>query len=225
MIRHFELKQAIRTSKVNYVLIGLLLTVSIVSHLVANRLVLIFDYPIIPSTFTYMAVFSLSDMLASFNSRRFVVLVLLGEAAANLIWLAVVTSVNVAPEPEFFHLGQAYLDVFGSVPKLYAANLCGGLIIGILDMFLFSHCYRVKKLSFFKASLLSTIISISTYTYFTDYFAFKDSYPDHVMMLAHVNTVTNILSVFCYSIVSALVMKKILNYIKSTDEGACYDPV
>lgn len=210
-----DVNRILHTSYVNYVLIGLLITSSIASHLMANRLILIFGYPVIPTTFTYMLVFSLSDMLAALNKRKFVVFVLVGEALVNLYCLAFATTVNNASAPEFFLFKQSYQDVFGDIPQLYLSNLGGGLIISILDIFLFSHWYRVKKLSFFKASFFSTIVSISAYTYFTDYFAFKSRYPDQVILMAHVNTVTNLMCVLVYSVISAYLMKRIIKYIRS----------
>ena len=217
MTPNSSVNRILRTSYVNYVLIGLLITTSIASHLLANRLVLIFDYPVIPATFTYMLVFSLSDMLAALNKRRFVVCVMVGEAVANMYCLAFATSVNASAAPDFFLFKQSYLDVFGNVPQLFIANLGGGLIISILDIFLFSHWYRVKKMSFFKASLFSTIVSISAYTYFTDYFAFNSSYPQKELLMANVNTITNVTSVFVYSIISAYLMKRIVKFIRSNN--------
>ncbi len=214
MIRPFDTHQTKQISYVNYVLISMLLTASIVSHLIAARFVDIGGYPVIPATFTYMLVFSLSDMLAGINGRKFVILVLLGETIVNLAMVATTTAVNATPEPAFFHYGQAYHEVFGGVPQLYIANLGGGLIIGVLDILLFSHWYRVKRMSFFSASFLSTILSLSIYTYFTDYFAFRDNYPEQVHLLAQVNIVTNFACVFCYSVISAWVMTKIARYIK-----------
>ncbi|MBM7070751.1 VUT family protein [Shewanella sp. 202IG2-18] len=214
-----DVKLILKRSYINYLLIGLLITSSIASHLMANRLLDIFGFPVIPATFTYMLVFSLSDMLAALNPRRFVVCVLVGEALANLYWVGFATGVNASPAPEFFQLSQSYQDVFGSVPQLFLANLGGGLIISILDIFLFSHWYRVKKHSFFRASLFSTVVSISAYTYFTDYFGFKGSYPHHVLTLAHVNTITNMMFVLVYSIISAYLMKHIIKYIKSSNIG------
>ncbi|RLV57931.1 hypothetical protein D5018_19960 [Parashewanella curva] len=216
-----------RTANINYVLIGALLSASIISHLIANRLVGIVGFPVIPATFSYMLVFSLSDILASLNSRRFVIFVLLGEAVTNLVWFSFIMGVTSAPEPEFFALGQSYQDVFGSVPQLYLANLGGGLIISIIDILLFSHWYKTKKFTFFKASFFSTIVSISVYTYFTDYFGFRGNYPDHVMLLAHVNAITNVICVFCYSVISAWAMKHILNYVhqQDTNSGVYHDQV
>ena len=206
---------ALRTANINYMLIGTLLSCSIISHLIANRLIWIAGYPVIPATFSYMLVFSLFDMLAGLNGRRFVIYVLFAEAFINLAWLGFVSLINASPEPDFFTLGQSFRDVFSSVPHIYMANLGGGLIIGIIDVLLFSHWYTKKKMTFFKASFFSTILSICLYTYFTDYFGFKDSYPNHVMLLAHVNTVTNVICVFFYSVLSAWLMKHIGRYIQS----------
>ncbi|RLV60404.1 hypothetical protein D5018_07030 [Parashewanella curva] len=223
-----EYQKMLRTTKLNYILIGLLITTSITSHLIANRFIVLFGYPVIPATFTYMLVFSLSDMLAALNNRRFVVWVLVGEALANSYWLMAATGVDISPAPDFFPLAQSYHDVFGSVPELFLANLGGGLIIGIIDILLFSHWYQVKQYPYFKSTLFSTLVSISAYTYFTDYFGFKGNYPESVFLLAHVNIVTNVLCVIVYSILSTLAMKAIREYISTNQPTAgvqAHDPV
>lgn len=63
------------------------------------------------------------------------------------------------------------------------------------------------------ASFSSSIITISCYTYVTDYFGFRNAYPDHVLELTIINLVTNFITLLGYSLVGQLAVYAIQRYI------------
>jgi uncharacterized PurR-regulated membrane protein YhhQ (DUF165 family) len=178
MINYFEINHLKKIYKINLFLLTIYLSISIAAHIIANRLVIINGYPIISAGFIYMAVFVLTDVFASFNSRKLVMYIIFCEAFANLIVILYTTWISGMPYPEYFHKAEAYKQVFQPVIVLYIANLGGTIISAIIDLFIFYYLYKQKRWSFFLSSFASSIITISCYTFVTDYFGFRISYPN-----------------------------------------------
>ena len=80
MILSFELNYFKRVAKINYILLTFYLSLSISAHAIANRLVLIDGYPIISAGLIYMSTFILTDIFASFNPRKLVIMMISLEA-------------------------------------------------------------------------------------------------------------------------------------------------
>lgn len=213
MINYFELNYVRKTAKINYVLLTLILVVSCAAHTVANRLVEINGYPIIAAGFIYMQVFILSDVLASYNPRKLVIFFLFLEALFNLFFIAYSTKISSMPFPEYFSQAEAYVTVFGPIPVLYVANLGGTFISAVIDLYIFKYLYNTRKWMFAPSSFLSSIFTISCYTYITDYFGFRDTYPEHVMELTHINLITNFITLFIYAILGQFLVKGIQKYL------------
>ena len=213
MISYFELNYLKRVSKVNYVLLALMLAVSCSAHTVANRLVDIHGYPIIAAGFIYMQVFILSDVLASFNARKLVIFFLVLEALFNLFFVAFSTKISGMPYPDYFSNAEAYNTVFGPIPMLYLANLGGTFISAVIDLYIFKYLYNTRKWMFAPSSFFSSIFTISCYTYITDYFGFRNTYPDHVMELTQINLITNFITLFIYAIAGQVLVASIQKYL------------
>lgn len=213
MISYFELNYLKRLSKVNYVLLALLLVVSCSAHTVANRLVELGGYPIIAAGFIYMQVFIISDVLASYNPRRLVIFFLIIEALFNLFFVTYANKISSMPSPNYFSHADAYITVFGPIPMLYLANLGGTFISAVLDLYIFNYLYNTRKWMFALSSFLSSIFTISCYTYVTDYFGFRDTYPEHVMELTHINLITNFITLFLYAILGQGLVVAIQKYL------------
>lgn len=209
MNSYFELSYAKRSAKVNYVLLTLFLAISVTAHAIANRLVLLGGFPIISAGFIYMAVFVLTDVFASFNPRRLVIFIITLEALFNLFFIGYTNLISHMPHPEYFQNAEAYTEVFSPIMILYAANLGGTFIAAVVDLFIFYYLYKERQWMFFLASFCSSIITISCYTYVTDYFGFRNSYPDHVLELTFINLLTNFMTLLAYSIVGQF----LVNYI------------
>ncbi|MCE3237834.1 MAG: hypothetical protein K0R24_815 [Gammaproteobacteria bacterium] len=189
------------------------LAISVTAHVIANRLVAIHGFPIISAGFIYMAVFVLTDVFASFNSRRLVILIISLEAIFNLFFIVYTNIISHMPYPSYFHGANAYTEVFSPVIILYAANLGGTFIAAVIDLFIFYYLYKQRQWMFFLASFFSSIITISCYTYVTDYFGFRHSYPNHVLELTFINLLTNFITLLFYSILGQILVNFIQNFL------------
>jgi len=214
MNNSFELNYFKRVAKVNYVLLTLYLAISVTAHAIANRLVLVSNVPIISAGFIYMAVFVLTDVFATFNPRRLVIMMISLEALFNLFFVLYTNIISNMGYPDYFHNAESYKQVFNPIIMLYVANLGGTFIAAVIDLFIFYYLYKKRQWMFFMASFFSSIITISCYTYITDYFGFKDAYPDHVLELTFINLITNFITLLAYSIAGQFLVyfiQKILN--------------
>lgn len=213
MSNYFELAYLKRVAKANYVLLTFYLAISVTAHVIANRLVLIEGEPIISAGFIYMAVFVLTDVFASFNPRRLVIFIICLEALFNLFFIAYTNIIANMPYPEYFQHAQAYKIVFNPVIILYIANLGGTLVAAILDLFIFYYLYKTRGWMFFIASFCSSIVTISCYTFVTDYFGFRGTYPNHVMELTYINLATNFVTLLGYAMIGQFLVSQIYKYL------------
>jgi uncharacterized PurR-regulated membrane protein YhhQ (DUF165 family) len=215
MNNYFEVNYFKKVAKVNYILLTLYLAISVTAHAIATRLVMVHGYPIISAGFIYMAVFVLTDVFASYNPRRLVIMIISLEAVCNLFFVVYTNIIAQMPHPEYFHQAAAYKTVFSPVISLYVANLGGTFIAAIVDLFIFYYLYKQKQWMFFLASFCSSIVTISCYTYVTDYFGFRGPYPHHVMELTFVNLVTNFMTLLLYSVLGQIIVNYIQRYLNS----------
>lgn len=209
----FEISRIKNIAKINYILLATYLSISITCHAIANRLIAIDNVPIISAGLIYMSVFVLTDVFASFNSRRFVIFIIFLEALANLFFIFYTSFINHMPFPKFFHNRYAYEVVFNPVLMLYIANLCGTLISAIIDLFIFYYLFWRRKWIFIAASFCSSIVTISCYTFITDYVGFKNSYPAHVLELTYINLITNFITLLFYTILGQFLVMLIQTYL------------
>lgn len=206
MNNYFEINYFKRVAKANYILLACYLAISVTAHAIANRLIMLDGRPIISAGLIYMAVFVITDIFASYNPRKLVILMIFLEAMVNLFFIVYTNIIVHMPCPDFFHNITAYQQVFSPIIILYVANLGGTFISAVIDLFIFYYLYKNRRWPFFLASFLSSIITISAYTYITDYFGFRHSYPGHVMELTFINLLTNFLTLLGYSIVGQFVV-------------------
>lgn len=214
MSNYFEITYFKRTAKINYILLTFYLAVSVTAHAIANRLVLVDNFPIISAGFIYMSVFVLTDVFASFNPRKLVIMVISLEAIFNLFFVLYTNFISNMAYPQYFEYANSYKQVFNPIITLYVANLGGTFISAVIDLFIFYYLYKNKNWPFFLASFCSSIITISIYTYVTDYFGFRNSYPNDVLELTLINLITNFITLFLYSILGQILVyqiQKILN--------------
>src|SRR3990167_4430920 len=122
---YFEINYFKRVAKTNYILLAFYLAISITAHTIANRLILIDNEPIISAGLIYMAVFVITDIFASYNPRKLVILMITLEALVNLFFIVYTNIIAHMPYPVFFHNIEAYQDVFSPIIILYVANLGG----------------------------------------------------------------------------------------------------
>jgi uncharacterized membrane protein YeaQ/YmgE (transglycosylase-associated protein family) len=108
---------------------------------------------------------------------------------------------------------MAYEIVFSPILILYFANLAGTFISAIVDLSIFYYFYKKLKWQFFFASFLSSIITISAYTWITDYFGFRHTFPRHVIELTTYNLMTNFITLLIYSIIGQLLVLCIFKYL------------
>lgn len=212
---YFEVTYLKRVAKANYILLTLYLAISVTAHAIANRLVMINGVPIISAGFIYMAVFVLTDVFASFNPRRLVIMIISLEALFNLFFIVYTNLISNMPHPPYFHNADAYSQVFNPIIALYVANLGGTFIAAVVDLFIFYYLYRKRQWMFFLSSFCSSIVTISCYTYVTDYFGFRESYPDQVLTLTFVNLLTNFITLLGYAILGQF----LVNYIQNKLNG------
>lgn len=213
MISYFELKYFKRISKVNYIMLAVMLLISCSAHVIANRLVVVHGYPIIAAGFIYMAVFIISDILASYNPQKLVTFFLIIESLFNLFFVIYVTKISSMPYPDYFANAEAYNTVFQPIPMLYLANLGGTFISAIIDLYFFNYLYNKRKWMFASSSFFSSVFTISCYTYITDYFGFRYTYPEHVIELTHINLITNFMTLFIYAIIGQALVATIQKYL------------
>src|SRR5580765_1043537 len=137
MNNYFEISYFKKAAKINYILLTIYLAISVTAHAIANRLVTIDGYPIISAGFIYMAVFVLTDIFASFNPRRLVILIITLEAIFNLFFIIYTNIISNMPYPSYFMNANAYTQVFSPIIILYAANFGGTFIAAVVDLFIF----------------------------------------------------------------------------------------
>lgn len=213
MNNYFEISYFKKTAKVNYILLTIYLAISVTAHAIANRLVTVDGFPIISAGFIYMAVFVLTDIFASFNPRKLVIFIISLEAIFNLFFIVYTNIISNMPYPSYFTNANAYTQVFNPIIILYAANLGGTFIAAVVDLFIFYYLYKKRQWMFFLASFCSSIVTISCYTYVTDYFGFRHSYPDHVLELTFINLLTNFITLLGYSILGQFLVGSIQKYL------------
>ncbi len=215
MNNYFEIKYFKRIARTNYVLITLYLAISLTAHVIANRLVLFDGIPIISAGFIYMGVFVLTDVFATYNPRKLVYLIICLEAFFNLFFILYVSIIVQMPAPNYFPTSSAiaYKTVFSPILILYIANLGGTFISAIVDLSLFYWFYKKLKWYFLSASFTSSIITISVYTWITDYFGFRGTYPNHVIELTAYNLLTNFITLLIYSIIGQILVIGIFKYL------------
>lgn|SRR3990167_577240 len=218
MNNYFEISYFKRVAKVNYILLTLYLSISVTAHVIANRLVIVGGFPIISAGFIYMAVFVLTDVFASFNPRRLVIFIISLEAIFNLFFIVYTNIISSMPYPTYFQNAHAYTEVFSPIIILYAANLGGTFIAAVVDLFIFYYLYKQRQWMFFLASFCSSIITISCYTYVTDYFGFRNSYPDHVLELTFINLLTNFITLLGYSIIGQFLVNFLQRYLNGKSQ-------
>jgi len=212
-ITAYNLNYFKKISTINFFLLAIYITVSITAHTIANRLIMLDGYPIISAGLIYMSVFVLTDVFAAFNSRRFVITVIFLEALCNLIFISYTNWISHLPSPAFFHHSAEYTAVFSPLFILFFANLIGTIIAAILDLFVFYYLYINRKWPFVFASFFSSFIILSCYTYVTDYFGFRHSYPAHVFQLTFINLITNLMTLAAYALVGQVIVWGIHRYV------------
>jgi uncharacterized PurR-regulated membrane protein YhhQ (DUF165 family) len=218
MNNYFEISYFKKIAKVNYILLTIYLAISVTAHAIANRLVIIEGFPIISAGFIYMAVFVLTDIFASFNPRKLVIFIITLEALFNLFFIIYTNVISNMPYPSYFTNANAYTQVFSPIIILYAANLGGTFIAAVVDLFIFYYLYKKRQWMFFLASFCSSIVTISCYTYVTDYFGFRHSYPEHVLELTFINLLTNFITLLGYSILGQFLVDYIQKYLNGKNE-------
>lgn len=215
MHAYFEIKYVKQLAKINYMLLAFFLAISVTSHVIAYRLVSLDGIPLIPSSFVYMAAFIITDVFACFNSRKFVIFIILLESLVNLFFIAITNIVIRLPAPAIFHNAYAYTNVFTPVFTLYVSNLIGTTVAFLVDLFIFYFLYKKEQWPFLGASLASSLITICFYTFLTDFLAFSNIYSHFVWKLAGINLLTNLLSLLIYSFLAQFLVSSIKNKISS----------
>lgn len=211
----FEISYFKKLSGVNYVLLTLFISLSIISHLIAFRLVKVGDFTVFPSSFTYMMCFIIVDIISSYNSKKFILLALSLEAVMNFLMLVITGIVIKLPCPDYLHNPEFFTAVFTPIQSLFFANLLGSFIAFSIDSAIFYYMYKVKKYSFLISSITSSFFIIIIYTIITDYYAFKDFYTEHLNELIVTNIITNLLSVIVYAILSRYLVASIFKYLNN----------
>ena len=118
MNNYFEISYFKKVAKINYILLTLYLAISVTAHAIANRLVIIGEFPIISAGFIYMAVFVLTDVFASFNSRRLVIFIISLEAIFNLFFIVytnIISNMPSLPTSKMRMPIQKYLALINTV--------------------------------------------------------------------------------------------------------------
>lgn len=218
MTSRYEYIYQKRLARINYAFLCLFICLSMVSHLIAFRLVEIWGVPLFPSSLTYMMCFVIIDILATYNTVKFLWMVVIIESAANLILITTSHQVIYAPHPNFFTDADAYVVVFSPIVTLYVSNLIGSFIGFALNTILFIFFLKAKKLSFIISSFLSSFIVVIIYTTTTDYLSFSSQYPKQVTDLTLFNIISNL------AVIASLIVpsRKIVFWINAyLNKGEC----
>ena len=197
MTSFYEIIRHKKIERTNYCFLALYIAISVTCHCIANRLVLVVGFPLFSSGLLYMAVFVLSDVFATYNTRSQVVVFIFLDALANLFFMLFTNFVNTLPFPEFFNNAEAYKAVFSPVVALY----------------LFSYLYKKVHLNFLISTIISSLLTISCYTLVTDIIAFKQSFPEHYIDLTLINICSNLITLIAYAIIGQFVVFGIRKYI------------
>lgn len=206
-----------RTSRVNYILVCLFISLSITSHLIAYRLVSFFGMPMFPSSLTYMLCFIILNIMSSYNPNTFIWLIVAMESISNFIMILATHTVIYLPYPDYFSGELSYVDVFSPISRLYLANILGNVVGFIINVLIFNNLYKGRRMLFVFSSILSSFIVVVIYTAVTDYFAFDYIYKSHIRELVMVNIFSNLFFIALFSIPSAMIVRVISNHI---DRGA-----
>ena len=183
MTSFYEIIRHKKIERTNYCFLALYIAISVTCHCIANRLVLVVGFPLFSSGLLYMAVFVLSDVFATYNTRSQVVVFIFLDALANLFFMLFTNFVNTLPFPEF------------------------------LDLYLFSYLYKKVHLNFLISTIISSLLTISCYTLVTDIIAFKQSFPEHYIDLTLINICSNLITLIAYAIIGQFVVFGIRKYI------------
>ena len=192
----------------------LYITISLACDPAAYRLVSVAGLPIGGSSFIYAGLYTLLDMLTRITGRNNVIKLIFVFHLCDLLFSYILYFISMAPLPSDYSY-HSYNTVISSFPRLFWSGILGAIIAGVVEVTIFAFIQKRIR-NFGIASGISTIIILSAHNIPTDYFAFKDLYPNKVTQLVGMNFLVNIISLLVYITLGQISLKLIQ---KSSDKA------
>lgn len=206
--------------KVNIIMLYVILLSSIISHMIAGKIISIFGIPIISSTFTYMFVISSIYFVRAYSSIKNALILIFFEITFIGIFSTFNNYISNFKSPEWVIFNEHNFGyVMHTVQKLYFDNLIGFIALIIVDLLLFSFLfsrvfYKFRlRVNYFLSTIITMLITLSIYTYITDYLFFHNYYPNQWFYLTNINFISNAILVAMYSMFFSIILKNTIKYI------------
>ncbi|UQY80510.1 Putative vitamin uptake transporter [Candidatus Hepatincola sp. Av] len=216
---NYKLKYKIRT--VDFYLIILLLLFSVCSHLIAAKIIILpcTNIPLMSSTFTYMFVFPLTDLVRAYSTKLNALKFFVIEMVFIIILIIMSYLLTLSPSP-LWALQYDFNRLFYLAFAIYKANFIGILGSMICDILLFSFLFDkiLKRVigiywNFIFSSIISSIIAMLIYVYITDYIFLYKMYPSYWLKITNYNFVSDIIMIIFYSLICSIIFKCVNYYL------------
>lgn len=188
----------------------LYVTLSLACDPAAYRLVNIGGYAM-GGSFFYAALYTLLDILTRVTGRKNVYILIFVFHICDLIFSYTLYFVSLLPLPVHYNY-PGFNTVLSSLPRLFWSGIVGAIIAGMIEVTIYASLQK-RINNFFLASGLSTLIIMLAHNVPTDYFAFKELYPQKVWQIVFMNFTVSILLLLIYTILGQFILKIINKYI------------
>ena len=184
------------------------LTFSLACDPLAFRLINLFGITISGSVMLYPALYPMLDMLTRLIGKHLTIAIIIAFHFCDFLYSYALYLVNKIAPPISFHTLASYNTVITPIPRMFWAGIIGAIAAGIIEVLIYATIQRKIK-NFFFSSLIATAIVVVGHGIPTDYFAFKNIFPEQVWRLVFCNISMNIVILTVYITLASLAMKVI----------------
>lgn len=215
-----DYKQKYKIRTVDFYLMIIFLLFTSVSHLIASKIFTLpfTTIPLISSSFTYMFCMTLTDLVRAYSTKRNAFKFLIIEMIFVLLLLIITLLFTSIASPAWANISHLSI-AFTLALSVYKTNFVSICITIVLDILLFSVFFNktFSKLSlylrFIVASILSTTLTITIYTYIVNIYIYK-LFPQEWLRITVYNIISNIVMIVFYSFVCSIIFKFINLYLE-----------
>lgn len=192
------------------IIISSVISLSIASHLICYSLFNFLGMLIIPSSFTYMLVLALMNLLAVTYSRGVVLITIIMEGISNFLILIIINIVlKILALTNSANATQLDKVIF-LYGNMFTANIIGSTFAYIANFIIFNYLYT--KFNYFTSGFFTTLVLILIYTPLTDSIAFGQLFPLHIKEIITTNIFSNMVFFSFWSLLISMYLTKKESY-------------
>lgn len=140
------------------ILVSLIISLSIISHIISSKVIYFLEESIIPSTLTYMLVLALFDYISTKYKKNTVLTLIFLESICNMIFILLLKFVLIFNSPPFSIPSEYFEALLEKTISMYIANLIGSILLFIANFF---YIFIKKKNAQFYTKFFNIINSIT----------------------------------------------------------------